>query len=349
MYVYKSRHGVYYGRVEVGGREIRRSLRTTNRAKAQQRLKKIEEDIEHAQFYGEERHTWKAAVGRWAMEAQGAISPGTFKRYTVSLGQVEHTLGEKYLDEIDCKAVAQIGGRKDVTNATKRRDLTAVSSVLRYCVNWGWLEANVVSAYDRSVIKERLDPIVLPHAEDIDAVVSLCPGNFAKMVRLAQYTGMREEEIGSLERRQVRLTDQAIDLWKTKTNRPRTVDLDPRAVGTLSGTPRQLRKPWIFWHHEGQRYENISSRFAAITARAIEKGFTETRFRFHDLRHWYAVDYLRRRGNIYDLQKQLGHDSITTTEGYLRHLTPEQARNAKFDQKAQPGSLSGTPITVSEE
>ena len=147
---------------------------------------------------------------------------------------------------------------------------------------------------------------------------------------------MREEEIGSLERRQVRLTDQAIDLWKTKTNRPRTVDLDSRAVGTLSGTPSQLRKPWFFWHHEGQRYKNISSRFAAITARAIDGELTETRFRFHDLRHWYAVDYLRQGGNIYDLQKQLGHESLKTTEGYLRYLTPEQARNAKFGQRANP-------------
>ena len=30
-------------------------------------------------------------------------------------------------------------------------------------------------------------------------------------------------------------------------------------------------------------------------------------FRFHDLRHWFAVDYQRRGGNIYTLQKILGH------------------------------------------
>jgi integrase/recombinase XerD len=48
-------------------------------------------------------------------------------------------------------------------------------------------------------------------------------------------------------------------------------------------------------------------------------------FRFHDLRHLFAVEFLRaKRGTLYDLQMLLGHDSVTTTEIYLEHLTPDQ-------------------------
>jgi integrase/recombinase XerD len=53
------------------------------------------------------------------------------------------------------------------------------------------------------------------------------------------------------------------------------------------------------------------------------------RFRFHDLRHRFAVDYLRDGGNIYDLQKILGHASIKTTEIYLDYLTPDEQEAAK--------------------
>jgi site-specific recombinase XerD len=38
---------------------------------------------------------------------------------------------------------------------------------------------------------------------------------------------------------------------------------------------------------------------------------------FHDLRHWYAVDYLQRGGSIYTLLQILGPSSIKTTELYL--------------------------------
>jgi integrase len=74
----------------------------------------------------------------------------------------------------------------------------------------------------------------------------------------------------------------------------------------------------VFWHGEGERYRNPSSRIAAIGKRA------GVRFRRHDLHHHYAVDDLRAGGSIYDLQQILGHASIKTTEDYQRFLTPEE-------------------------
>nr|WP_291642176.1 site-specific integrase [Bosea sp. (in: a-proteobacteria)] len=60
---------------------------------------------------------------------------------------------------------------------------------------------------------------------------------------------------------------------------------------------------------------------------AAQKDGTEfTGFRFHDMRHWYAVEYLRQPGSdIYTLQAHLRHTSVKTTEMYLEFLTPEQA------------------------
>jgi integrase/recombinase XerD len=41
---------------------------------------------------------------------------------------------------------------------------------------------------------------------------------------------------------------------------------------------------------------------------------------WHTLRHTFSVGYLRNGGNLYYLQRILGHSSITTTERYLRSL-----------------------------
>ena len=49
-------------------------------------------------------------------------------------------------------------------------------------------------------------------------------------------------------------------------------------------------------------------------------------FRFHDLRHRHAVDWLKAGRSIYDLRDRLGHTSVKTTEIYLNFLTPEEKR-----------------------
>ena len=231
---------------------------------------------------------------------------------------------------------AKVASRQGVTNATRRRDLTAISNVLRFCVRQGWIDDNPARIYDRSVIRERRDPIVLPSHEVIAAVVAICPGNFARLVLLAQYTGMRQEEVGGLERGQIRLDARAIDLSHTKSDRPRTVPLDERAAGAIAGTPAHLHSRWVFWHHDGERYSRIANQFSATVQRAIKRGLIDRPFRFHDLRHWFAVDYLRRSGNIYDLQQILGHSSIQTTENYLAYLMPDEARQAKYGPAQKP-------------
>jgi len=196
--------------------------------------------------------------------------------------------------------------------------------VLRWCVAHNWREDNPARNWDRSIIRERRDPIILPTDADIDRVVADAPGYFANLIRFAQFTGMREEECASLERSQIDMRWRAAQLTETKTNRPRSVPLDDRAAGTIPGTPH-LRCPYVFWHEPGERYRNVASRFRVIARRAL----AARAFRFHDLRHWFAVDYLRRGGSIYRLQQILGHASIKTTELYLNYLTPDEAERAK--------------------
>lgn len=297
-------------------------------------------DADHIRFHGEARVKWQDAVKEWATTAGEHVKAGTLTRYLCSLKQVRPFLDDVLIHDIDRKKVAQIARRSGVTNATRRRDLTAVSVVLAWCVSQGWRNDNPAKDWDRSAIRERRDPIMLPSEADIDRVVSEAPGRFANLIRMAQYTGMREEEVASLERRQVNIKRRAIDLSKTKTGRPRSVPMDERAIGTFSGTVAHLQSAYVFWHDDGARYMNVASRFAMISkrteARAKAAGVSFRRFRFHDLRHWFAVDYLRRGGSIYDLQKVLGHGSIKTTEIYLSYLTPDEQASTK----------DGTCITV---
>ena len=80
-------------------------------------------------------------------------------------------------------------------------------------------------------------------------------------------------------------------------------------------------------------YQAMSSRWRELMLRCVKTG-TKTgtpfrRFRFHDLRHLHAVEYLKVGGSLYDLSKRLGHTSVKTTEIYLDFLTAEEAAKAK--------------------
>ena len=326
------RGGIWYCRVQVQGHDHRRSLRTRSRVQAVKALRKVLAEVENYRFTGQERHGWKDAVTEWLAHGAADLRPATLRRYLVSLGQVRPYLDDLRLDEITRATIARIARRPGITNATRRRDLTAVSNVLRFAAAQGWIETNPARDWDRGVIAERREPIALPDEADIDFVVSLASGNFARLVRFAQYTGMRQGEIVSLERRQVR--GRRVDLWRTKTRRPRVVPLDDRGVGTITGTPPYLGSDVMFWHDQGDAYSRAANQFSALVRRAVraakKRGRRLRPFRFHDLRHWFAVDYLRRGGNIYALQKILGHSSISTTEIYLDHLDPAEQHSAKY-------------------
>lgn len=327
-----------FGRIIVAGREIRWSLRTDDPKVAGQRVKARQQREIAAAHYGEDRLTWGDAVLAWGEHIQASVKPSTAKRYATSIKQIDERLKGLFLDEIDKALISEIIRRRratGATNATIRRDLTALSSVLGFAEEEGWREDNPALLRLRR-LKERRDPIVLPELADIERVIARAPGNFAHLIRVALLTGCRQEELVSLERRQIDHARRQLALHRTKGGRPRVLDLSPEAYEALRAVPISLGTRHVFWRGDAQQgpYLNVSSRFRvfvlAAQKTAREQGAEFRPFRFHDLRHRFAVDYLKnRRGALYDLQMHLGHSSVRVTEIYLAYLTPEEARAAK--------------------
>lgn len=336
--------GLYYrgeiiwARFKVRGIEYRESLRTRSVAIAERRLKAAREAVEERAFFGAtEKVSWMAAVVSWSQlghRAQG-IKESTFDRYTVSLGQLRPWLDDKDVHEVDAKLLKQIvhdRQRAGATNATIRRDMTAVSSVLAHAVDKEWIEENPARTLDRTRFRERRQKIILPRPDSMDQVFALA-SRFLDMAELARETGMREEEIAALEHDRVDKQRKVAILEDNKGDRVRQVVLSARALEIIGRQPRFLKSTFVFWRGDGQRFKNVAAQFYATVERVARKAARDgrefKRFRFHDLRHLFAVTFLReRRGTIYDLQQILGHASIKTTEGYLDHLTPDERRDA---------------------
>lgn len=339
-------------RFKVRGIEYRESLRTRSVSVAEKRMKAIRKQVEDQAYYGEsEAVSWQSAVVAWdAWIKRHGKREGTITRYAVSLGQLRAWLDDKDVQRIDNELIRQIvrdRAKLGVTNATIRRDLSAVASVLDAAIDEGWIKENAAHSFDRRRLKEGNEPIALPTEESIAAVLAI-GSRFVEMAAFARITGMREEEIASLRHDQIDRNRMAISLTFTKGRRAREVPISPEALAILDRQAQFLRSPFVFWRGDGERFQNVGSQFYATVKRVAQKasraGTSFRRFRFHDLRHLFAVEYLREgRGSIYALQQVLGHASIKTTELYLRYLTPDEqqaaihgvAQNAAQDQRLE--------------
>jgi integrase/recombinase XerD len=346
------RNGVLYGRSQVGGADIKFSLHTDDPEVAKTRLKVERERIVAAVHHGDLRRTFDDALARWAEELPHQVGHRTADRYGSSLGMLKPWLDGKYLDEIDGALVAEVikERRKSdrVTNATIKRDLVALSSVMNYAIDQGWREDNPVLARMKR-LKEQRDPIVLPERASVLRMVERAPGMFSKLIEAAWKTGCRQSELVKSKHAHLNHARQEFTVIG-KRNKLRTISLKPfGGYEVFRSLPPALGGAWIFWHDNGQSYANVSSRFRALTLDLVRCHNDYRPFRFHDLRHLHAVEWLQSGRSIYDLQQRLGHESIKTTELYLKYLDAEQQRVVKEghdqdqNQAQQAASVTDTP------
>jgi integrase/recombinase XerD len=277
----------------------------------------------------------------WAGHIASSVSPKTKTRYLCSLAQIAADLEGRDLSEVDGKLVAEIIRRRQragVTNATIKRDLVALSSVINFAINQGWAESNPVLPRLRS-LKERRDPIFLPSHEDIALVLDRAPVSLRFIAEAVLKTGAREEELVFATRDCFDGARHQLTLIG-KGNKRRVIDLGPfGGIDFFRSLPSYIGKPlcpWLFWHGEGKGY-SIKS-FAGVFYRHVKRveAFAKKhdlrfrRFRFHDLRHRHAVDWLQSGRSIYDLQKRLGHSSLQVTELYLQFLDENEQHTARL-------------------
>jgi integrase/recombinase XerD len=331
----------------VRGQRIQRSLETSDPAVAKQRVAALKERAT-GEIHGDAKHTLGEAIEAWGRHlarqvADKTLRPNTERRYLCSMEQLATHLEGKRLTEIDLRFVTTIveAREKTVTNATIKRDLVALSSLMNFSIDRGWIESNPVLV-KLGRIKEGKRKIALPRPADVELVAArFNPPMVGALARIAMATGARLEELVSLRRDQIDHDRKQMTVIG-KGDKRRTIDL--RIMGgyaLVAALPAYAGSPYLFWHGRGERYNNVSSNFARdvlAAEAAAKKNDTEfQRFRFHDLRHWHAVQFLKEGwGSIYELKERLGHASLITTEHYLESgfLTADEKLRAKYGEQA---------------
>jgi integrase/recombinase XerD len=335
-----------WARAQVAGREYRGSLDTDDPRVAAKRRQKWHDELK-ARRHGEATIMVDEAVKAWALWLADAVRPKTAERYLTSLNMLGPWLQGRALEEVDAELLGEIvTGRREggASLATVKRDLGALSSVFGFAIDKGWIDTNpVLARLER--LKERRTPGPLPDPAHIELVARRASGRLQDMIRAAWLTGCRQDELASAPadafdaaRRQLTVVG--------KGGRRRTIGLSDAAAAVVA-PPKGAT--WLFQDEAGHPFANMPSTWQRIVLG--KEGFKAgpdndgiRRFRFHDLRHRFAVDYLKAEHSIYELQMHLGHTSVKTTEMYLVHLTPAEQLRAKFGPGV--GTKAGTENIV---
>lgn len=148
-------------------------------------------------------------------------------------------------------------------------------------------------------------------------------------LRLAELCGLRWDRIDFVNNQisVTRTRDKfgSKETTKTKIKRfvPMTNEVRILLISLFKANHRN--NPYIFLESDGTevKYAHIYRRFH----KAQDKAGITNKIRFHDLRHSFASNYMMNGGNVFDLQKLLGHTDIKMTMRYA-HFTPDHLQGS---------------------
>lgn len=215
--------------------------------------------------------------------------------------------------------------------ATLRRRLSALSSLLTALVSRELLRENIMERFERPELVNRLPDYL--SLEQVHRLRSLCAGDarVLAIVILLLETGIRVGELVKLSMNDLDLESSerrmVIRGSNSKSRKDRIIYLSGETVRALQTYLRQ--RP------ESPTLVLFLNRFDdPFTINALEKLLKRyfvkaglPSLRVHDLRHTFAVHFLKQHRPLNVLQKTLGHQNLSTTSIYAQ-VNNEEAKTA---------------------
>ena len=246
------------------------------------------------------------------------------------------TLGEKKLREIrGADAASIVAGLRAAGRSVKTTNL--VVGVLQALLNDA-VEMRAIAANPLVGFKPLREELKEFHFWTESEIRQFLTANRADplfpLYLTALNTGMRRGELCGLKWDRVNLAVRQITVTRTldryrlkestKSGKKRVVPMNQEVHGLLSGLWKAQGSEFIFREEDGSPIDvvHLDRRFKAAQRRAGVQPI-----RFHDLRHTFASHFMMKGGNVYDLQKILGHSTVKMTERYA-HLSPTHLDDA---------------------
>lgn len=145
----------------------------------------------------------------------------------------------------------------------------------------------------------------------------------ADIIYLLIFTGARKREVLDARWECIDLERGILTVPRSKSGKPRYIQLSSAALDVIARQPRTLSNPWVFPSPKtGQPFVSIFNAWNTIRRRADLADV-----RLHDLRHSFASFLVNSGRSLYEVQALLGHSNPRTTMRYA-HLSQASLQDA---------------------
>ncbi len=258
------------------------------------------------------------------------VSPATIEWYKSSLKAFEPVL-QADLEPVQLKQA--ITARIEELRTERHNSAVTVNTYLR-CLkaffNWCHGEQILKAPIKLKSLREEKKVLVTFSAEQVKRFVNFKPapykGNWKNQSRrlhalicLLLDTGLRIDEALSLTPKQIDFDNMVIRV-KGKGNKERLVPMSLELRKILFRFLKNVDPPALVFTTRSGGKLNQRHVLGEFKLWATHLGITGVRVSPHTCRHTFAVNYIRRGGNLEYLRRILGHTSIETTQKYLESL-----------------------------
>ena len=328
------RSGVWWTCIRRNGRKIQKSLETSDKKLAKSIEAKIRTEIVEGKYYdkpiGRDK-TFTQLMDKFMKEHAPKVSDGMQRSYSSYLKHLIPFFGGSTLLSVSRKKISNYKVlRKDegVRPATINRELAMVSRAFTLALeDWEWINGNDKPFSKMPYEKEDNARDRWLTEEEEKRLLRNSPGWLREIIDFALNTGLRQDELLSLEWNRTNIFRKTILIKKTKNGKPKTVPLNRNAMEVIERKSEEkvriLNNDLVFVSSHGTKIDRHNLRRAFNNA--IEKSEIEN-FRFHDLRHCFCTKLAQRGVDIYKIAKLAGHEDIRMTQRYSHHC-PDSLRD----------------------
>jgi len=288
------------------------------------------------------------------LEVERNLSPNTRKAYQYDLQKFKEYLIRMLGSEPSVKKVtsshikeylAHLQQKKGYKSATLVRTISSLRVFFEYCVQAQHIEVSPAAYIHNPKLPKKL-PIYLIESELQRLLAAPDPSDvwgirdYAILVTLG-FTGMRRQELVGLNLSSIDLERCTAKVFG-KGAKERLIPLNSLVMNALNAwlevRPATGDAHALFVNRKGGRLTGRSV-FDIVRKYVRKAGLAKSKISPHKLRHTFATLLHLNEVDILEIQKLLGHASITSTQIYT-HTNTQKLRSA-VDRLADLGVLGG--------
>jgi integrase len=346
---------IYYGITYVGKRQVKKSLKTTDRQLAENQLAEFRAKVGNLKPDESAKLSFYLIGLRWLADHQHKLKARTIRGKTDSLKTLDGILGEKPIRSIDRDDISRwldVRGSK-VSGRTFNWELDIMRGVFGYAVKRGLILNDPTRDFERR--RPQYRPVVIPTRDEFKALVAQLHKTYkhaeaGDFVEFLAYSGARQREAAQMTWDDVKFEmndGQGVlniginplptgaandDGIKTESSR-RPVPMNPKLREFLLALKAKHRKQ----KPSDRLFSIASARKALQTACGKLWGKDKmNRFTHHDFRHLFATTCIEGGVDIPTVSRWLGHKDggalCMKVYGHLREQhSAREALKVSFD------------------